>query len=142
HLELIEHFVAATDRGRSGLPNKNSSIAARLPRWMSAAKNRAAVLKCIRGLKMKCILMLLSIAFLASCHSSPATSHSSSASSNSSSASSETIATGMDPFSMASRVALLHYNDRMEWWAELGDADRPLLQEGKLAIPADSILSR
>src|SRR5690606_16735336 len=43
HLELIEHFVAATDRGRSGLPNKNSSIAARLPRWMSAAKNRAAV---------------------------------------------------------------------------------------------------
>ena len=53
HLELIEHFIAATDRSRNGLPNKNSSIASRLPKWMSAAKNRTAVLKCIQNLKTK-----------------------------------------------------------------------------------------
>jgi Zn ribbon nucleic-acid-binding protein len=53
HLELIEAFIAATNRSRNGLPYKNSSIAARLPKWMSAAKNRGTVLKCIRELKLK-----------------------------------------------------------------------------------------
>jgi len=53
HLELIEAFVAATNRSRHGLPYKNNSIASRLPKWMSAAKNRGAVLKCIRILKEK-----------------------------------------------------------------------------------------
>ena len=51
HLELIEKFIAATNRSRNGLPNKNNSIASRLPKWMSAAKNRQTVLKCIRELK-------------------------------------------------------------------------------------------
>lgn len=51
HLELIETFIASTNRSRNGLPNKNNSIASRLPKWMSAAKNRTTVLKCIRELK-------------------------------------------------------------------------------------------
>jgi hypothetical protein len=51
HLELIEAFVATTNRSRNGLPYKNSSIAARLPKWMTASKNRPTVLKCIRALK-------------------------------------------------------------------------------------------
>ncbi|MGC1630933.1 MAG: hypothetical protein WA749_02355 [Gelidibacter sp.] len=51
HLELIETFIAATNRSRNGLPYKNSSIASRLPKWMSVAKNRRTVLKCIRELK-------------------------------------------------------------------------------------------
>lgn len=53
HLDLIETFVAATNRSRNGLPNKNTSIASRLPKWLSASKNRGAVLKCIRELKEK-----------------------------------------------------------------------------------------
>lgn len=53
HLEVIEAFIATTDRSRNGLPNKNNSIAARLPKWMSAAKNRKTVLKCIEALKRK-----------------------------------------------------------------------------------------
>src|SRR5690606_16997538 len=53
HLQVIENFIAATNRRRNGLPYKNNSIASRLPKWMSAAKNRALVLKCIRELKMK-----------------------------------------------------------------------------------------
>src|SRR5690554_6117551 len=51
HLELIETFIASTNRSRSGMPNKNNSIASQLPKWMSAAKNRATVLKCFRELK-------------------------------------------------------------------------------------------
>lgn len=53
HLEIIRTFIASKDRGRNGLPPKNNSIASRLPKWMSAAKNRTAVLKCIRDLKEK-----------------------------------------------------------------------------------------
>lgn len=53
HLELIETFIASTNRSRNGLPNKNNSIASRLPKWMGAAKNRATVLKCFRYLKAK-----------------------------------------------------------------------------------------
>jgi len=53
HLELIENFIATKNRSRNGLPHKNNSIASRLPKWMSAAKNRATVLKCIRELKQK-----------------------------------------------------------------------------------------
>src|SRR5690606_17785181 len=49
---------------------------------------------------------------------------------------------GLDPFSEASRVELLNYNDRMEWWGKLGEPDRPLLEDGKLTIPADSIRGR
>jgi|SRR5690554_363187 len=51
HLEVIENFIGSTDRSRHGLPNKNNSIASRLPKWMSAAKSRVAMLKCIRKLK-------------------------------------------------------------------------------------------
>ena len=53
HLEVIERFIASTNRSRNGLPYKNNSIASRLPKWMSAAKNRGAVLKVIRELKAK-----------------------------------------------------------------------------------------
>lgn len=53
HLQVIESFIASTRRGRSGLPYQNNSIAARLPKWMSAAKNRKKVLKCINELKNK-----------------------------------------------------------------------------------------
>lgn len=51
HLEVIEAFITSTNRSRNGLPYKNNSIASRLPKWMSAAKNRGQVLKCIRELK-------------------------------------------------------------------------------------------
>lgn len=53
HLELIEDFIRSTNRSRNGLPNKNNSIASRLPKWMSAAKNRKEVLNCIKRLKEK-----------------------------------------------------------------------------------------
>lgn len=53
HLGIIETFVASTNRSRNGLPYKNKSIASRMPKWISASKNRAAVLKCIRVLKEK-----------------------------------------------------------------------------------------
>lgn len=53
HLEVIERFIASTNRSRNGLPYKNNSIASRLPKWMSAAKNRTTVLKVIRELKAK-----------------------------------------------------------------------------------------
>lgn len=125
HLDLIERFIGSADRGRNGLPNKNSSIAARLPKWMSAAKNRSQVLKCIRDLKMKCIAVLMLLS-LASCNTAVRM----------------VEKEGLDPFSEASRVELLNYNDRMEWWGKLGEPDRPLLEDGKLTIPADSIRSR
>ncbi len=53
HLEVIETFIASKNRSRNGLPYQNSSIASRLPKWMSAAKHRDAVLKVIKELKAK-----------------------------------------------------------------------------------------
>lgn len=53
HLQVIEFFIATTDRGRNGLANKNNSIASRLPKWMSAAKNRRTVMKCIEALRKR-----------------------------------------------------------------------------------------
>lgn len=53
HLQVIESYIASAQRGRKDLPYQNNSIAARLPKWMSAAKNRKTVLKCIRELKDK-----------------------------------------------------------------------------------------
>ncbi|HVF18587.1 MAG TPA: hypothetical protein VNA21_16810 [Steroidobacteraceae bacterium] len=43
HLQFIRDYVAATLRIRQ--PNKNSSLASRLPAFLLAKKNRAAVLK-------------------------------------------------------------------------------------------------
>jgi|GEM_PF-722119 len=127
HLQLLENFIRASDRGRNGLPNKNNSIASRLPRWMSAAKNRTSVLKCIGDLKLKCILVLITMLSFVSCNSG---------------ATRQVKRSGLDPFANASRVELLRYNDRMAWWPKMGEGDQPLLEEGKLNIPRDSILAR
>jgi len=51
HLEFIETYVAAKLRRR--IPNKNSSLASRLPQWMKSAKNRDEILKAIGKLKTK-----------------------------------------------------------------------------------------
>ncbi|RYZ24004.1 MAG: hypothetical protein EOO16_02745 [Chitinophagaceae bacterium] len=51
HLDLLEQHVAARQRDRSRLPNRNSSIGSRLPAWMSAAQNRKAILKIIERLR-------------------------------------------------------------------------------------------
>lgn len=48
HLRFLEDYVASTLRERH--PNQNRSLASRLPSWMKEAKNRDAVLKCIKKL--------------------------------------------------------------------------------------------
>ena len=49
HLRFLREFVGADIRER--VPNQNSSLASRLPRWMKAAKNRTALLAVINGLE-------------------------------------------------------------------------------------------
>ena len=49
HLEFIENYVAAKLRERT--PNKNKSLASRLPTWIKSAKNRGEILKAIAKLK-------------------------------------------------------------------------------------------
>ncbi len=49
HLAFLERYIGATLRHR--VPNKNRSLANRLPDWMTAAKNRETVLDCLRRLK-------------------------------------------------------------------------------------------
>ncbi len=49
HLAFLERYVAATLRERT--PNKNSSLASRLPAWLTSAKNREEVLRGIARLR-------------------------------------------------------------------------------------------
>lgn len=51
HLKFIENYVSAKLRER--FPNKNSSLASRLPQWIKSAKNRDEILKTIAKLKEK-----------------------------------------------------------------------------------------
>ncbi|HEX2209471.1 MAG TPA: hypothetical protein VHG93_17465 [Longimicrobium sp.] len=53
HLRWLEEYVGAELRERSPGEHgwSNRALASRLPRWMQSAKNRDAVLRCIRTLK-------------------------------------------------------------------------------------------
>lgn len=51
HLDFLAEHVGAKLRERNGLPHRVRSIGARLPRWMTAAGNREAVLKAIEQLR-------------------------------------------------------------------------------------------
>jgi hypothetical protein len=56
HLDLIERYIAADLREHRRRPDygwQNSSLLNRLPRWMTASKNRDVVLKAIQKLKVK-----------------------------------------------------------------------------------------
>jgi hypothetical protein len=50
HLELLEGYVAATQRERPR-PAGSQTLLERLPAWMKAAGNRAEVLAAIRALR-------------------------------------------------------------------------------------------
>ncbi|MGK6351508.1 hypothetical protein [Parapedobacter sp. DT-150] len=49
---------------------------------------------------------------------------------------------GIDPFTVAARVELVTYSNRMDWWSGDDGRDKPLLKNGMLNMPADSIHSR
>lgn len=50
---------------------------------------------------------------------------------------------GIDPFAVAHSVELVTYkSDRMDWWINEDGLDKPLLKNGMLTIPTDSIHSR
>jgi hypothetical protein len=51
HLDFLQRYVQADLRER--LPNKNSSLASRLPAWMKDAKHRDEVLRGIEALRKK-----------------------------------------------------------------------------------------
>jgi len=54
HLSYLEEYVSAELRERRQNPKygwKNQSLAGRLPRWLTAAKHRDEVLKCIRRIR-------------------------------------------------------------------------------------------
>jgi hypothetical protein len=51
HLTVIELYIADPLRSRNGLPDKNNSLASRLPKWVGAAKNRAYLLRLIGRFK-------------------------------------------------------------------------------------------
>ena len=51
HLEFIELYVQAKLRER--IPNHNSSLASRLPKWIKDKKNREPILKAIKKLQSK-----------------------------------------------------------------------------------------
>ncbi len=53
HLKLIKEHVGADLRQRSLTNIRNKSIGSRLPKWMTAANNRKAVLKAIEILEKK-----------------------------------------------------------------------------------------
>jgi len=53
HLSFLKSHVAATLRERDINEKQNNSIGSRLPRWMSAAKNREPVLKAISILESR-----------------------------------------------------------------------------------------
>lgn len=47
HLQTIQNYITDKIRSRNGLPNKNNSIASRLPQWAKNAKNREYLKKVI-----------------------------------------------------------------------------------------------
>jgi hypothetical protein len=47
HLAFLRSHVEAQLRERAGQPKRNASLGSRLPGWMTTAKNRTKVLKCI-----------------------------------------------------------------------------------------------
>jgi len=49
HLDYLEDYVSSDLRER--IPNRNSSIPSRIPKWVKNAKNRDTVLKCIQRLR-------------------------------------------------------------------------------------------
>ena len=49
---------------------------------------------------------------------------------------------GINPFAVAERVELITYSNRMDWWYDENGVEQPLLQEGILNMPTDSINSR
>lgn len=51
HLSFLENHIASVLRERNGIEKSNKSIGSRLPRWMTSAKNRKEVLKCLEKLK-------------------------------------------------------------------------------------------
>jgi DNA-directed RNA polymerase subunit RPC12/RpoP len=53
HLEFLKQHVAAGLRERNTQVKANKSLGSRLPKWMTAAKNRETVLKAIDLLKKK-----------------------------------------------------------------------------------------
>jgi hypothetical protein len=53
HLDFLKAHVESKLRERDITNIYNSSLGSRLPRWMTAGKNRQAVLKCIAQLKEK-----------------------------------------------------------------------------------------
>jgi Zn ribbon nucleic-acid-binding protein len=53
HLEVLRQHIAAELRERHGQNILNKSIGSRLPKWMTAKKNREAVLKKIADLQRK-----------------------------------------------------------------------------------------
>lgn len=54
HLDYLEAYVTATLRQRTHLRNwQNSSLASRLPQWLSSAGNRDAVTAAIQQLRQK-----------------------------------------------------------------------------------------
>jgi hypothetical protein len=53
HLRFLREFVGADLRDRS--PNRNSSLASRLPQWMKSAKNRGALLSIIDRLEERAL---------------------------------------------------------------------------------------
>ena len=60
HLNFLESYIGAKHRvglspsDAQEIGYRNSTLASRLPTWMIAAKNRDAVLKTIRKLKVRC----------------------------------------------------------------------------------------
>ncbi|WP_336212225.1 hypothetical protein [Nonomuraea sp. LPB2021202275-12-8] len=51
HLDFLERYVRAFIRERE--PNRNGSLASRLPAWLKDAKNRDAVLGCCATLRVR-----------------------------------------------------------------------------------------
>jgi hypothetical protein len=49
HLQFLKEYVGASLRERE--PNKNNSLASRLPLWMKQAKHRDEVLRCVARLE-------------------------------------------------------------------------------------------
>src|SRR5690606_29915718 len=47
-----------------------------------------------------------------------------------------------NPFHLAKRIELLTYNNRMEWWFKNNKVEQPLVKDGKLNMPLDSIQLR
>lgn len=53
HLTVIEAYIADTLRERNNVPYRNNSLASRMPKWASAARNREHLLKSIVRAKEK-----------------------------------------------------------------------------------------